>query len=163
MICTLISGCGLFRKKTKTVSRQQVDLVQQSQSKIYLSGKTHENRKITTQLDISRNSDESMFIEADEINVDKDGNISAIGAKLTHNKKANETDKSKKQEESETKTIVALTADSSGRKEFESKDVATETKTDSSPKGIIFGTIALIAFCFSIFWYFGVKRKRFGG
>lgn len=150
MVCTLISGCGLFRKKTTTLNRQQIDLVEQSQSNVSLTGKLEGNKLMITQFDKTSSSEENTIIEADEINVDKDGNISAKGATLKQNKKSSESDNSHKKQFEETKADFSLQADSSGLNKGSTEKVQKETKTDASAKGILWGMVAVIVILFII-------------
>jgi len=150
MVCTLISGCGLFRKKTTTLNRQQIDLVEQSQSNVSLTGKLEGNNLMITQFDKTSSSEENTIIEADEINVDKDGNISAKGATLKQNKKSSESDNSHKKQFEETKADFSLQADSSGLNKGSTEKVQKETKTDASAKGILWGMVAVIVILFII-------------
>src|SRR5690606_14420562 len=126
MVCTLISGCGLFRKKTKTVNREQIELAEESSSSVSLSGELKSAKQTLTQANKTNMTEETTTIEADEIHIDKDGNISAKGAKLSQNKRGKEKDNSLVTQSEERKTEIMLQTDSSGRKEFESKTVARE-------------------------------------
>lgn len=160
MICTLISGCGLFRKKTKTVNREQIELAEESSSSVSLSGELKSAKQTLTQANKTNMTEETTTIEADEIHIDKDGNISAKGAKLSRNKRGKEKDNSKQLIRESAEAIITSRSDNSDKKKASIDVVDKSTKSDASSKGIVWGTIAFLGVVLFFLWYFGVKRKR---
>ncbi|MCY4781742.1 hypothetical protein ORI89_19000 [Sphingobacterium sp. UT-1RO-CII-1] len=171
-ICTLISSCGLFRKTTKSSDSRKaehevvnnVEETKQVETTKNSTENTNTNEKSNEQQ--THNIDSDTQVTADEINVDKDGNISAKGnAKLDQKRK----DKGTKDKASETnintnkvieeigKTIEQIKGEY--KEKSKEKDKSKESEVEPSGKGIMFGAIGVLIVVFGVLWYFGVKRK----
>lgn len=167
IVCTLINGCGLFKKTTK-VEEKQVNKVevehnrsestegrQNSREESNVSGKSAER----TRKDI----DSYTSIEADEIEITESG----IKAKGNVKYSGNLTDKSENErksdltasqkKESDAKYSNNVKEENKGEIKQESKQV--EKVSEPSGKGIIVGWIGAAVFVIILLWYLGVKKK----
>ncbi|TDQ79596.1 hypothetical protein [Sphingobacterium yanglingense] len=173
IICTLINSCGLFKRTEKKVDRVKVAAVVEKSSESKTGGiestntqtqsKSTEQSKERQEHDI--NSDTKL--EADEINIDSQGNISAKGgAKLTN--KTNTKGKNEKDITKQDSTGTTIQADKISfeesndwyKEQFKSDDTKKETVSSPSGKGIIFGAVSVLIIVFGVLWWFGVKRKK---
>ncbi|MGA6117415.1 hypothetical protein [Sphingobacterium anhuiense] len=172
-ICTLISSCGLFKKTTKkintsehVVKKQESSQSSKKESEVSSESSQKKENESVKERD-QRDLDSQTSIEADEITVDKNGNVSAKGkAKLINNKKdrgKSEKDSNKALGSTNSKNVAKVTSEESkGRKEGEKKDKAKTHDTVSEPsgKGIIYGAIGILIILFGMLWYFRIKRNK---
>ncbi|WP_313418846.1 hypothetical protein [Sphingobacterium multivorum] len=166
LICLLISGCGLFKKSTKTLNTvEQVNKVEflsesNEQVKSEITGEVVV--KSAEQKQIQKDIDESTTVTADEIEIKPDGSIKATGAvKLNQNR----TDKGIS---NENKAIdrtdrytghIDATKENKQQRKQETKYKVKDTHVQSEPKGtsfIYFWLAIGLAVCLVIWW---IRRK----
>lgn len=172
LICALLSGCGLFKKTTKSSDSRKaehevvnnVEETKQVETTKNSTENTNTNEKSNEQQ--THNIDSDTQVTADEINVDKDGNISAKGnAKLDQKRK----DKGTKDKASETNINTNKAIEETGKtteqikgeykEKSKEKENSKESEVEPSGKGIMFGATGVLIVVFGVLWYFGIKRK----
>ena len=174
ILCAIISSCGVFKRTERRIDRvEQSAAVEFSRdvhkgvvenSSDLSTSKEQTNTKEREQRDI----DSQTTVEAEEISIDKDGNLSARGnARLTNNKKdkgSNEKEVNKllsSSNESETNKESTESDKHKEKQEIKSKDINKETVSKPSSKGIITGAIAvLLVVIVCSWWFFGIGKKK---
>jgi len=161
IICTLISGCGLFRKKTK-----QVDITRSEQTS---------DVRVKAELDYTDNSKSAevntsfrkeytiggYIVSADSIIFNSDGSFKAKGNAKMSGKQLN----AKESNDSTSKMVdsnVKLQSKSDSTTKKKDKQLEKEVVTESEPsgKGILFGWIGFGILAMGIMWYLGFNRRR---
>lgn len=169
-----MSGCSIFKRTEKKIDKvEQSAKVERSEEQ---QKSESENRKEDSKSSEStqynerdqRDIDSQTTIEADNISIDKDGNISAIGnAKIsnkTKDKGASEKNENKTVHSSSGVEAYKQSSDQSKQtEEQENKQKVANKETVSSPslKGIISGTVAFVLLVIVMaWWFFGVGKKK---
>jgi len=166
MICTLISGCGLF-KKTKRIDRA-LDAAEVSKN-VVLSTDTKQETvdKSTSNETKKEESDGQVKVypkPGTAVVVGADGSVSGEVDSVISNvrKKSDEARNIAKdvQETLQQKADSVASSDSTGRKESYKLD----QKKEPSMKGILSNylgwAILLVILIGFLLWYFGIKPKR---
>jgi len=163
----------LFRKTTKNVNtsehvvkKQEASESSKKESEVSSESSRKKENESSSERD-QRDLDSQTTIEADEITVDKNGNVSAKGgAKLTNHTKdrgKSEIESNIAFESTNSKNVAKVTSEESkGRKKEQTKDKVkdSEVVSESSGKGIIYGAIGVLIIVFGVLWYFGVKKSN---
>lgn len=171
IICTL-SSCGLFKKKSSQVDKKEevhrIDAQISSQSESQEQTKVVESKK-TNEQSITReekNLNSNTTLEADEISIDKEGNIKAKGGVKMNNTLADKgvTDSNAKKEAEEKKNTAVNKSTSEEVKEsnfYESelRDYSKDSSSEPSGSGILWMWFGGAVFVIGIFWYFWMKKK----
>lgn len=172
LICTLINGCGIFKKTSKDVKKvEQFGKTEQlreaknqenEQSKEQSSTTTNEQVQEREKNDI----DNETTLEADEIDIDDKGNIKARGgAKVTKKQKEKSEKETNANKATQEDIFKEITKDSQEQKKEQAKqetkavDYSKETISETDFWGVIAGAIGVLIVVFGICWYFGVKKK----
>lgn len=174
ILCAIISSCGVFKRTERRIDRiEQSSVVEMSKdvhkgvvesSSDLSTSKEQTNTKEREQRDI----DSQTTVEADEINIDKDGNLSARGnARLTSNKKDKGTIEKEGVKMVDASSLSETNKESTeidkqkGRQEVKYSDVNKESVSKPSSKGIITGVIAvLLVIIVCAWWFFGIGKKK---
>ncbi|AIM37362.1 hypothetical protein KO02_12165 [Sphingobacterium sp. ML3W] len=158
-ICTLINGCGLFRKKTtikqSALVEQKSDVKESESEKAKLNVQQSQNT-ITLTTDQGRIK---TTVKGREIE------ITSTGIKCKDCEVEQREDKDlKKQTDSialvNSNLEYAKDADRRVRESLKDETKDSNVVTEPSIKGMIWGAVALILVVSFLFWYFGVKRRK---
>lgn len=172
MICTL-SGCGLFKKTSKDIQKQEestkIEQKKESVKETKEQSNEHSNKKTNEQIQErdKRDIDSETTLEADRIRIDKNGNIIADGnAKLNNKlKDKGESEKNANKdvvEDSSKQTIIDMKEESkeSVKEEIKQKDYSKEVKSETDFWGVIAGGIVIALLVAGGLWYFGIRPKK---
>jgi cobalamin biosynthesis Mg chelatase CobN len=162
IICTLISGCGLFRKKTK-----QVDISKSEQTS---------DVRVKAELDYTDNSKSvevitsfqreftigGYIVSADSIIFNSDGSFKAKGnAKMSGDYSSGKSvnDSTSKVVESDVK--LQSKSDSTDKKKEKHYDKEVVTESEPSGKAFIYGAVAVLIVVIGFLWWFlkGMRKK----
>lgn len=167
IVCTLISGCGLFKKTTKVEEKQvnKVEVEHNRSENIEAEQKTKEESNVSDKSTerTKRDIDSYTSIEADEIEITEGG----IKAKGNVKYSGNLTDKSENERKSDLTATQKKESDakySNETKEGNKEEIKQESKqvekvSEPSGKGIMVGWIGAAVFVIILLWYLGVKKK----
>jgi len=164
-ICTL-SGCGLFRKSTKSSSssghdvKTEVNEESKGQVKVDLTGES----KIVSneQKQVQNDIDENTSITADEIEVKPDGSIAAKGnAKLNQNRKDRGKSNENKAVERSDNYVGHMDVKSKNKVQEKqgTRDRGKDMVSQSEPKGFIWiwAAVGLLIVTCGVIWF--LRRK----
>ncbi|GGH24563.1 hypothetical protein GCM10011418_32580 [Sphingobacterium alkalisoli] len=150
----------MFKKTTKEkfVAKQSYQIEKSEKSDETLSDKSYSSEKTgTATVD---NSETKHDLTADEILIDKNGNIKAKGnVRYTGSKSGDITTNTLT--EAFRQSNVEYAKESDVRAKESSKESLSDQSTVSVPssKGIIWGTVGVLIIILVILWYFGIKIK----
>jgi uncharacterized protein YxeA len=160
IICTLISGCGLFRKKTK-----QVDISKSEQTSDVRVKKELDYTDTSKSAEVNTSFRKEFaiggyIVSADSIIFNSDGSFKAKGnAKMSGDYSSGKTvnDSTSKLVDSNIK--LQLKSDSTAKKKDKQHDKEIVTESEPNGKGILLGLIGFGIVALGILWYLGIRRK----
>ena len=160
LICILLSGCGLFRKTTKykeeTLSKKELQVTDNSKESLT----ANQQVTISDKTLIINKSGTKSTIKAEKITIDNKGNIECQNCEVEQENQ-NENQLQKDSVAFSNSNIEYAKAADIRLKES-SKDLKKNSESISEPsgKGIIFGAIGVILLVSFLFWCFGVKKRK---
>lgn len=165
MICTF-SACGLFKKTSKDIQKHEesAKIEQKKESVKETNEKSNEQSSKKTNERVQerdkRDIDSETTLEADEITMDKKGNISAKGNAKLNNKlkdKGNKDINANKEivEDSSKQTTIDTKeeAKESVKEETKQKDYSKQTKSETDFWGVIAGGIVVFGLVVGLVWW----------
>lgn len=162
MVCTLISGCGLFKntKKDVLISKSGVIVEQNHESELKVND-------ISSSVDVNtsvRTSDKvkNTSLQADKIKLNSDGSFEAEGNvkyELAESEKLRQLDSAFKKLQSDLSYYLKA------KEEIKAKETAYykegQNESNVSGKPFIYGAIAfLIILIVCSWWFFGIGRRN---
>ncbi|WP_282638085.1 hypothetical protein [Sphingobacterium thalpophilum] len=148
-ICTL-SGCGLFRKKTKvsnsSENNSKTEIRTEVEEQIQLTAKSESETRSNEQTQLQKDIDEQTAVAADEIEIRPDGTVKASGnAKLSQNTKDRSKLEQSKQVDSNDRQVGQVEYKSAGKEQNnqESKEEVKNVQSQTEPKGSIWIWVAV--------------------
>lgn len=159
IICTLISGCGLFRKKTKQVEESKIEQTSDVRVKAeldysYNSKSAEVNTSFQREFIIGEYN-----VSADSIIFNSDGSFKAKGNAKMSGKHLNA-----KESNDSTSMVVdkgiklQSKSDSTEKKKDKQEDKSVINKSSPSLKGVVFTVIIILMVVYFII--FKIKRKK---
>jgi uncharacterized protein YxeA len=160
IICTLISGCGLFRKKTK-----QVDISKSEQTSDVRVKKELDYTDTSKSAEVNTSFRKEFaiggyIVSADSIIFNSDGSFKAKGnAKMSGDYSSGKTvnDSTSKLVDSNIK--LQLKSDSTAKKKDKQHDKEIVTISEPNGKASIYGAVAVLIIVLGICFYFGFRPK----
>lgn len=158
-ICTLISGCGLFKKTTKhkeeTLRKRDLQVSDNSKESL----KANQQVKVCDKSLTINKSGTRSTIKGEKIKIDEKGNIECENCEINQEKQNENQNQKDSVAFSQSNIDYSKVADL--RIKESSKDVDKKSSSVSEPsgKGIIYSSIGALIVGLGLLWYFGVKRK----
>ncbi|GGH28233.1 hypothetical protein GCM10011418_38740 [Sphingobacterium alkalisoli] len=150
----------MFKKSTKEkfVAKQSYEIEKSDNTKETGAKQESDNSKETSVT--TDKSEATHVLTADEISIDKDGNLRAKGNVKYNGKQKNDID-TERIAEAFRQSNFEYAKESDLRVKEESKAYVADKSTvsEASGRGIIFGVVGALIFVLGILWYFGIRRK----
>lgn len=162
MVCTLISGCGLFKNTSKDlhVVKSGATVEKRNESEL----KVNDNSSSVDVNTSVRTSDKvkNTSLQADKIILNSDGSFEAEGNvkyELSESEKLRQLDSAFKKLQSDLSYYLKAKEESKSKETVYDKESHNESNVSGKP--FIYGAIAfLIILIVGEWWFFGIGRRK---